>query len=226
MTDGTMFRLQPEHLGRHHVSDAIFLHARVSTALDRICQDVPGCIVDVLDRDGDRIPVPSPASSFVQPIEMLYPPTSAPDRVVVYGPEAAARDVATFLGMPGRPYVAPDGIAFELGREHLCRDQFNLIHLDDNVRRAIKSALDAAPNSRFRILDGEGYRIRSAQQLSLAAAPYGEDQDLSMFTSGFEPQHVVFYDRRAAATFAQVFPAMCKEELASLERRWRRARIE
>ena len=233
LTDGTAFGLGPGHLGRNRFGE-ISLHARVSATLDRICRDVPGCVVDVLDDDGDRLRLPAPVGAFVEPVEMFDIPRAAPHWLVVYGRDAAAPFGDAFPDMVGRPYAGfSDGIAFELGREHLGRDRFGLIHLGDDLRRAIDGIFkDAgykhvgfgdAGRSQWKVFDGEGLPVKPSRPgvgepvAGFAAEP------VSVF-NGFEPRYVVIHDRRAAERFGQLFPKMRRDRLADLERLWREAR--
>lgn len=219
MTDASAFGLEPGHLGRHRSRDEIYLHTRVSARLDRIGEQCPHCVTDVLDGHGARMPVPVATSDFVVPVEMFDVPREAPHQIVVYGPDAAAQLGEAFPDLPCRPHAAPDGIAFELSTTHLGRDQFGLIHLSDEIRRAIDSLPGDARASRWKVLDGEGMPI--APSRTRASGQVAEFEGLN----GFEPRYVVFHDRRAAETFGKLFPAMRTERLAELERLWRKARM-
>jgi len=221
MTDGTAFGLAPGHLGGNRVRE-VFLHARVSAALDRLAAAFPGCLVDVLDRAGDRMSVPAPADAFVRPVEEFDVPAGAPDRIVIYGQDAAAHFGAEFPDMPARRYDGPgDGVAFELDPAHLGLDRFGLVDLSDEVRQALGAVLGNASGSasRWKVFDGEGMPVRTS--LTGASERIAGPVPLN----GFEPRHVVLYDRAAAERFARLFPALEREELAALERRWRAARL-
>lgn len=219
MTDGTAFGLEAGHLGRHRSSDEIGLHARVSATLDRIGADVPDCAIDVLDGHGDRMKLPGPAGDFVGPVGMFDVSREAPHQVVIYGPAAAAQFGEAFPDMVRRPYAGPaDGIAFALDQEHLGRDQFGLIHLNEEVWQAIDSLPGDARMARWRVFDGEGMPVKPTR--TRASGPIDAFKGLT----GFEPRYVVFYDRVAAERFGKMFPAMRGERLAELERVWRAAR--
>jgi hypothetical protein len=210
MTGDSAFGLLPTHLGRHLFSDEIHLHARVSALLDAIRADVPGCNFDLRDRNDDVLGAPQRASDFVRPVEEYDVPETAPHTIVADGTEAAARLAAAFPDMVRRPY---DGVAFELGGEHLREERFGLVELNLDLQRAIDSVLGDSPIVPYRVFDGEGVPVKRSR------LGFGDK-----FPSGFEPRFIVFYDRRAAETFARLFPLMPREALVDRERIWRQAR--
>jgi hypothetical protein len=166
MSDGTVFGLQARHLGMNRIRE-IHLHAGVSATLDRIRHDVPGCIIDVLDGHGDRIPVRGSTGAFVAPVEIFDIPREAPRQLVVYGDDAAARVGEALPDLECLPAALPvDGIAFEVEQEHLGRDPFGLVFLNDDVTRAIDSVLGDTSPSRWKVLDEEGLLVKPPRQPS------------------------------------------------------------
>ncbi len=211
MTDGTAFTLLPGHLGRNGLGE-VWLHVRVSAALDGICATVPGAYFHVRDRRGAR--VQRPGSSFVATVAAFEAlAETAPQVLVVRGGEAAAQVGRAFPDMPAGP---DEGVAFELDAAQLGRDRWGLVQVAAEVRQAIDAVLAAVPEAHCQVLDGEGLPLRGGGT-GRQVLGFGEALD------GFEPQYLAFADRRAAAAFARRFPAMRRHELAGLERVWREA---
>jgi hypothetical protein len=229
MTDGTVFGLQARHLGMNSFRE-IHLHAEVSATLDRIRNEVPGCVVDVRDGHGDRVAAPGPAGAFVTPVEIFDVPAEAPRQLVVHGEEAAARVGDALPDLVRLPAAGPaDGVAFELDREHLGKDRFGLVYLNDDVMLAIASVVGDTAPAQCRVLDGEGLPVKPPRQPSPVGGREGsrfagfEPGPVSGL-NGFEPRYVVFHDRGAAERFARLYPAMRQDALDGLERTWRAAR--
>lgn len=222
MTDATVFLLALGHLGRDRFGTT-YLHARVSATLDRICADVPGSFFDVRDRSDNGIGVPQRPDAFAGPVEdydVLGDP-KAPNKVVVFAHDAAARLGAAFPDMPRRPH---DGIAFALEGAHLSRDRFGSVYLSPEVARAIGACVGGGgPGLWHKVVDGEGLPAVS-NAFSELGAGFSADREVAAL-NGFEPRYVVFHDRGAAEKFGRLFPAMRRERLGELERVWRAARV-
>ncbi len=222
MTDAMVFGLAPGHLGMNRFR-RIYLHARVSATLDRICAEVPGSFFDVRDRNDIAIGVPDQPGAFVEPVgeyDVRSDP-KAPHQVMMHGQDAATRLGDAFPDMPRRPC---DGIAFALEGAHLSRDRFGSVHLSAAVERAIgRCVAGAGPALRHKVVDGEGLPAVS-NAFSEPGPGFSAGGDVSPL-NGFEPRYVVFHDRGAAERFGALFPAMRRERLAELERVWRAARM-
>lgn len=220
MSAATVFKLAPDHLGEDRLG-RIFLHARISAALDRSCADVPDGWFDVRDGHDDSIPVPERPEEYMAAVGEFDVLPGMPHKVVVFGEAAVARFGAAVPDILGRPY---DGTVFVLDGEHLSLDKYGLVGLAEEVRQAIDVA---GPGNgpeclAFKVFDGDGKRAVYSGD-SDPSDPFIDEGAPVSRLNGFEPRYVVFQDRRAAERFAARLPGMRRERLVELERLWRKA---
>ena len=206
--DGTAFALEAVHLGQHRRRDEISLHARVSATIDRIRADAPGCVIEVLDFQGDRVAVPAPGIDFVGPVEMFDVPREAPRQVVVFGADAAARFGEAFPDMARCPFGGAGTASRSPWRGTIWAgtSSASCSSATSSVRRLTASpAMPACHGGRC----WTARAWRSGPPIR-ASGPIDNFDGLN----GFEPRYLVFHDRRAAEAFGKQFPTMGRERLA------------